>query len=58
MNFWGIVEAFHNSFVANTQAEMESVVKSVIRDRALVSVNHPKCKLCPYLWSNEELFPH
>ena len=48
MNFRGIIEAFHNSFVANTQAEMENVVKSVIRDGALVSVNHPKYKLCPY----------
>lgn len=56
MNFWGIVEAFHGSFVANTQGEMESVVKGAIRDGALVSVNHPKCNLCPYLWSNEELF--
>lgn len=55
MNFWGPKESF-SSFIANNKDEMEKVVEGA-RDRgATISVNHPKCTLCPYKWGNDDIF--
>ncbi|MGN1190449.1 MAG: CehA/McbA family metallohydrolase [Candidatus Ornithospirochaeta sp.] len=55
MNFWGPKEAF-SSFIANNKEEMEKVVNDAKSRGALVSVNHPKCTLCPYKWDNDDIF--
>lgn len=56
MNFFGVNAPFDNSFVANNEHEMEALVAKAKEKGALVSVNHPKDSLCPYLWENEECF--
>lgn len=56
MNFLGVAAPFDNSFVANNENEMLALVAKAREKGALVSVNHPKCTLCPYLWLNEDCF--
>lgn len=56
MNFFGVKAPFDNSFVANTKEEMLSLIDSVRKKGAIVSVNHPKCNFCPYLWEDENAF--
>lgn len=54
MNFFGASEPFENSFIANSEEEMRSIVEHARSLGAVVSVNHPKCGLCPYLWESED----
>lgn len=56
MNFFGVAAPFDNSFVANSGEEMLAVVAQAKEKGALVSVNHPKCNLCPYLWEDDVCF--
>jgi len=56
MNFFGVAEPFENSFVANSEEEMLGLIAQAKAKGALVSVNHPKCGFCPYLWPNEDCF--
>lgn len=56
MNFFGVEAPFDNSFVANTKQDMENLIQSVRKKGAVVSVNHPKCNICPYLWEDEQAF--
>jgi len=56
LNFYGVVSPFENSFVANSEEEMLTLVADAKAKGALVSVNHPKCKFCPYLWDNVDCF--
>jgi len=56
LNFFGAPAPFENSFITNNEAEMLSLVKDAKIKGALVSVNHPKCSLCPYLWDNDDCF--
>ena len=56
MNFLGIARPFSGSFVANNLAQMRDITRQARERGALVSVNHPKCDLCPYLWEDEDSF--
>lgn len=56
MNFFGVKAPFENSFVANNLDEMQALIRQVREKGALVSVNHPKCPLCPYLWEDDAAF--
>ena len=56
MNFFGVAAPFENSFVANNEQEMLDLVAKAKEKGALVSVNHPKCNMCPYLWQNTDCF--
>jgi len=56
MNFFGLKEPFTGSFIANDLADMRRIVKDAADRGALVSVNHPRCNLCPYLWEDESVF--
>ncbi len=56
MNFFGVAAPFENSFVANSEAEMRALVDAVRARGAVVSVNHPKCPICPYLWESDDAF--
>jgi len=56
MNFFGAAEPFENSFIANSKEEMLSLIAQAKAKGALVSVNHPKCNFCPYLWEDEDCF--
>lgn len=56
MNFFGIKKPFSGSFVANNLEEMKKIVGEARANGALISVNHPKCPMCPYLWEDEENF--
>ena len=56
MNFFGVEAPFENSFIANTAAEMRAVVDHARSLGAAVSVNHPKCPICPYLWEDDTAF--
>lgn len=56
MNFFGAQVPFPNSFIANSMQEMHAIIQSAKQAGALISVNHPKCRLCPYLWADEECF--
>lgn len=53
INLFGVNEPFKNSFIANDEAQAEAVIQNARERGALISVNHPKCSLCPYLWKNE-----
>lgn len=56
MNFYGVANPFGNSFVANNEQEMQALIASVRERGAVISVNHPKCRICPYLWDDENAF--
>lgn len=56
MNFYGVANPFGNSFVANNEQEMQTLIASVRERGAVISVNHPKCRICPYLWNDENAF--
>lgn len=56
MNFFGAANPFENSFVANTKEDMQSLIANARLKGAVVSVNHPKCRICPYLWEDENAF--
>lgn len=56
MNFFGVPAPFENSFIANTRDEMQSIISHAKSLGAVISVNHPKCPLCPYKWEDEDAF--
>ena len=56
MNFFGVRAPFGGSFIANDLYEMRRVVLEASSLGALISVNHPKCRLCPYLWEDDTVF--
>lgn len=56
MNFFGVKNPFGSSFIANSREEMQSLVSEARKRGAVISVNHPKCRFCPYLWDDDEAF--
>lgn len=56
MNFYGVENPFGNSFIANSREEMQSLIAEARSRGAVISVNHPKCRFCPYLWEDEDAF--
>ncbi len=56
MNFFGVKAPFENSFIANSEAEMRALVSQARAMGAVISVNHPKCPFCPYLWEDDTAF--
>ena len=56
MNFLGIQKPFTGSFVANDLEGMRAITRQARERGALISANHPKCNLCPYLWEDEDSF--
>lgn len=56
MNFFGVANPFENSFVANTKEEVQDLISNARSKGAVISVNHPKCRFCPYLWEDESAF--
>lgn len=56
MNFFGVKSPFNNSFIANNEEEMNNLISDAKSMGALISVNHPKCNLCPYVWKSTSCF--
>lgn len=56
MNFFGVAAPFENSFIANDSEEMKLIISHAKSLGAVISVNHPKCPLCPYEWNDEDAF--
>ena len=56
INFFGVTAPFDDSFIANSEEQMRSLLAQVAKNGALTSLNHPKDALCPYLWAAEEGF--
>ena len=56
MNFFGVTAPFENGFIANTKEEMRALIRRARAMGAAVSVNHPKCPFCPYLWEDDTAF--
>lgn len=56
MNFFGVACPFGDSFIANSGEEMLRTVATAKALGAVVSVNHPKCTVCPYLWESDDCF--
>ncbi len=56
MNFFGVPAPFENSFIANTGEDMKKIIEHARSLGAVISVNHPKCRFCPYKWEDEESF--
>lgn len=54
MNFYGLTVPFANSFIANNVKERDAIINYVKQHHGIVSVNHPKCSLCPYLWEADD----
>jgi hypothetical protein len=55
VNMYGACNPFRNSFIANTPEEAAQVIAQAKSTGALISANHPKCSLCPYLFGDEML---
>lgn len=55
MNFFGAAAPF-GSFIANSADEMQALIAEAKSRGAVISVNHPKCRFCPYLWEDENAF--
>lgn len=45
-----------NSFIANDHDDMRSLIAQARALGAVISVNHPECDICPYLWDNDEAY--
>lgn len=56
MNFFGVKAPFENSFIANDKDDMKKIIDHARKLGAIISVNHPKCPICPYLWDNDNAF--
>ncbi|MDD6275331.1 MAG: CehA/McbA family metallohydrolase [Clostridia bacterium] len=56
INFFGAAAPFGNSFISNSFEETEKLIDDAKRLGALISVNHPKCRFCPYTWDNYDCF--
>ncbi len=56
MNFFGVLNPFENSFIANNENEMVKIIADAKKLGAVISVNHPKCRICPYLWQDDTSF--
>lgn len=56
INFFGVKAPFENSFIANTEDEMKEIISHAKSLGAVISVNHPKCPFCPYLWKSDDVF--
>lgn len=56
INLFGAANPFENSFVANTKEEMQELIRNAKEKGAVVSVNHPECSVCPYLWGDDEIY--
>lgn len=56
MNFFGAEAPFENSFIANSKEEMQKIISDARSMGAVISVNHPKCRFCPYLWEDDDAF--
>lgn len=56
MNFFGVPAPFENSFIANNKEEMQGIISHAKSIGAVISVNHPKCPICPYKWEDETAF--
>lgn len=56
INFFGVKNPFGNSFIANSKEEMKELISHARQKGAVISVNHPKCRFCPYLWEDEDAF--
>ncbi len=56
MNFFGVPAPFENSFLANSEEEMRALTDHARALGAVISVNHPKCPFCPYLWADDTAF--
>lgn len=54
MNFFGVPAPFENSFIANTEEEMQSIISHAKSLGAVISVNHPICPICPYKWDDDD----
>lgn len=55
INFFGAAVPF-SGFIANDEAEMHRVVDTARGAGSVISVNHPKCSLCPCLWEDDTFF--
>ncbi|HOA33972.1 MAG TPA: CehA/McbA family metallohydrolase [Clostridiales bacterium] len=56
MNFYGVKNPFEDSFIANSIEEMRKVIEKAKALGAVISVNHPKCAIIPYLWEDDYIF--
>lgn len=56
MNFFGVKAPFENSFIANNLDEMRKLIQNARDLGAVISVNHPKCRFCPYKWQDDGSF--
>lgn len=56
MNFYGVLNPFENSFIANSEEEMVKLINDAVQKGAVISVNHPECPICPYLWKNDDVY--
>ena len=54
MNFFGVCAPFEKTFVANTAEEKRKIVSNAREQGAVISVNHPECPFCPYLWEDDD----
>ncbi len=56
VNFFGVAAPFGNSFISNSFEQTEKLIADAKEMGALISVNHPKCRFCPYTWDNFDCF--
>lgn len=55
INFFGAAVPFAG-FIANDEAGMHRILDTARAAGAVISVNHPRCSLCPCLWQDDRFF--
>ena len=50
VNFIGLKKPFEKSFIAHNESERDEIINYAKKLGAIVSVNHPMCRYCPYKW--------
>lgn len=56
MNFFGAVNPYGDTFIANNKEEMHALLNKARSLGAVISVNHPKCGFLPYMWEDDTAF--
>ena len=55
-NFWNMEEAISDTFVTTNDNETKSYIDKAKSEGAILSLNHPFCHDCPWLWSFDLAF--
>ncbi|HKL73517.1 MAG TPA: CehA/McbA family metallohydrolase, partial [Clostridia bacterium] len=50
VNIWGKETPYEGSFAVNSYEEFKVLINEAHKNGAIISLNHPFCSICPWLW--------